>query len=53
MSARQAASLIGDGMVVGASGFTRSGDSKAVLAALAEKIAPAIRQQGARLLEKK
>ncbi|OJV21756.1 MAG: propionyl-CoA--succinate CoA transferase [Dyadobacter sp. 50-39] len=37
MSARQAAALIHDGMVVGASGFTRSGDSKAVLAALAEK----------------
>ncbi|GGN07035.1 hypothetical protein GCM10010967_48070 [Dyadobacter beijingensis] len=37
MSARQAAALIGDGMVVGASGFARSGDSKAVLAALAEK----------------
>ncbi len=35
MSAPQAASLIEDGMVVGASGFTRSGDSKAVLAALA------------------
>lgn len=38
MSARQAAALIGDGMVVGASGFMRSGDSKAVLAALAEKV---------------
>lgn len=37
MSARQAAALIDDGMVVGASGFTRSGDSKEVLAALAEK----------------
>ncbi|MGN7884294.1 succinate CoA transferase [Dyadobacter sp. 22481] len=37
MPARQAAALIGDGMVIGASGFTRSGDSKAVLAALAEK----------------
>lgn len=37
MSASQAATLIYDGMVVGASGFTRSGDSKAVLAALAEK----------------
>lgn len=37
MSATQAASLIVDGMVVGASGFTRSGDSKAVLAAFAEK----------------
>lgn len=36
-SAQQAASLIEDGMVIGASGFTRSGDSKAVLAALAEK----------------
>ncbi|SDF57119.1 acetyl-CoA hydrolase [Dyadobacter soli] len=37
MSSSQAAELIHDGMVVGASGFTRSGDSKAVLAALAEK----------------
>ncbi len=37
MPAGQAASLIQDGMVVGASGFTRSGDSKAVLAAFAEK----------------
>lgn len=35
--AEQAASLISDGMVIGASGFTRSGDSKAVLAALAVK----------------
>ena len=37
MPAGQAASLIHDGMVVGASGFTRSGDSKAVLAAFAQK----------------
>jgi len=32
-----AVNLIKDGMVVGSSGFTKAGDSKAVLAALAEK----------------
>nr|WP_295922805.1 succinate CoA transferase [uncultured Dyadobacter sp.] len=37
MSAQQAAGIIQDGMVVASSGFTRSGDSKAVLAALAER----------------
>lgn len=37
MSPSEAAALIHDGMVVGTSGFTRSGDSKAVLAALAQK----------------
>lgn len=36
MSARSAAAFIEDGMTVAASGFTRSGDSKAVLAAFAE-----------------
>ncbi|WP_143828944.1 succinate CoA transferase [Dyadobacter fermentans] len=36
MPAREAAALIRDGMVIGASGFTRSGDSKAVLPALAQ-----------------
>lgn len=37
MTAEAAAEIIKDGMVVGASGFTKSGDSKAVLPALAEK----------------
>ncbi|MCF0069308.1 succinate CoA transferase [Dyadobacter sp. CY261] len=37
MSASQAALLIRDGMVVASSGFTRSGDSKEVLPALAER----------------
>jgi acetyl-CoA hydrolase/succinyl-CoA:acetate CoA-transferase len=37
MPAHQAAAFIHDGMVVGASGFTRSGDSKAVLVAFAKK----------------
>lgn len=37
MTAEQAASLIEDKMVVGASGFTKAGDSKAVLPALAER----------------
>lgn len=32
-----AADIITDGMVIGASGFTKAGDSKAVLAALAER----------------
>ena len=36
MTAQEAASLIKDGMVVGSSGFTKAGDSKEVLAALAE-----------------
>lgn len=37
MSAEEAASLIKDGMVVGASGFTRGGDTKVVLKALAKR----------------
>lgn len=37
MTAEQAASFIEDGMVVGSSGFTKAGDSKAVLPALAER----------------
>ncbi len=37
MSAEAAAQIITDGMVVGSSGFTKAGDSKAVLAALAER----------------
>lgn len=37
MTAEKAASLIQDGMSVGSSGFTKAGDSKAVLAALAKK----------------
>lgn len=37
MSAEEAAKLIKDGMVVGSSGFTKAGDSKAVLPALAER----------------
>ncbi len=37
MSAEQAVAFIKDGMVVGASGFTKAGDSKAVLPALAKK----------------
>ena len=36
-TAEEAAKLFEDGMVVGASGFTKAGDSKAVLAALAER----------------
>ncbi|UYQ95362.1 succinate CoA transferase [Chitinophaga horti] len=39
MDAAQAAALFTNGMVVGASGFTKSGDSKAVLAALADRAA--------------
>lgn len=39
MSAKQAASFIEEGMVVASSGFTKSGDSKAVLNALAERAA--------------
>ncbi|HMR18963.1 MAG TPA: propionyl-CoA--succinate CoA transferase, partial [Sphingobacterium sp.] len=37
MTAEQAAQLFEDGMVVGSSGFTKAGDSKAVLPALAER----------------
>ena len=37
MTAEQAAALIEDGMVVGSSGFTKAGDSKVVLPALAER----------------
>lgn len=37
ISARDAAAIIGDGMRVGTSGFTRAGDPKAVLLALAER----------------
>ncbi|AFY01027.1 acetyl-CoA hydrolase/transferase family protein [Bdellovibrio bacteriovorus] len=37
ISAEQAAELIKDGMVVGASGFTKAGDAKATLKALVEK----------------
>lgn len=37
MTAQEAAKLIQDGMVVGSSGFTKAGDSKAVLPALAER----------------
>ncbi|MGN0001930.1 MAG: acetyl-CoA hydrolase/transferase family protein [Sphingobacterium composti] len=37
MSADAAAQLIQDGMVVGSSGFTKAGDSKVVLPALAER----------------
>ncbi len=37
MSAEEAALFIKDGMVVGSSGFTKAGDSKAVLPALAER----------------
>ncbi|WP_413578382.1 acetyl-CoA hydrolase/transferase family protein [Bdellovibrio sp. HCB290] len=37
ISADQAAALIKDGMVVGASGFTKAGDAKATLMALAER----------------
>ncbi len=36
-TAEIAAGIITDGMVIGASGFTKAGDSKAVLAALAER----------------
>lgn len=37
MTAEAAAEFITDGMVVGASGFTKAGDSKAVLSALVDK----------------
>ena len=37
MTAQEAAALFVDGMVVGSSGFTKAGDSKAVLPALAER----------------
>ncbi len=37
MSAEEAAQFIQDGMIVGASGFTRAGDPKAVTLALAER----------------
>ena len=37
MSAQEAAKLIENGMVVGSSGFTKAGDSKVVLPALAER----------------
>jgi len=37
MTAEEAAQLIQDGMVVGSSGFTKAGDSKVVLPALAER----------------
>ena len=37
MSAKEAASLIQDGMVVGMSGFTKAGDAKAIPTALAER----------------
>jgi succinyl-CoA:acetate CoA-transferase len=37
MTAEEAAQLIKDGMVVGSSGFTKAGDSKVVLPALAER----------------
>jgi len=37
VTAEEAAKLFEDGMVVGASGFTKAGDSKAVLPALAER----------------
>ncbi len=37
MSAHEAAQLIGDGMTVGMSGFTRAGDAKALPFALAER----------------
>lgn len=37
MTAEAAAEIIQDGMVVGSSGFTKAGDSKAVLPALAKK----------------
>ncbi len=36
-TAEQGASLIKDGMVIGSSGFTKAGDSKAVLKALADR----------------
>lgn len=36
-TAEQAANLIQDGMVIGSSGFTKAGDSKAVLKALADR----------------
>ncbi|WP_374833232.1 acetyl-CoA hydrolase/transferase family protein [Paenochrobactrum pullorum] len=36
VSAREAASLIKDGMIIGMSGFTRAGDAKAVPVAMAE-----------------
>lgn len=37
MDAKSAAAFIQDQMVVGASGFTKAGDSKAVLPALADR----------------
>ena len=37
MSAQEAAQFFEDDMVVGSSGFTKAGDSKVVLAALAER----------------
>lgn len=37
MDAEKAADFIKDGMIVGASGFTRAGDPKAVTLALAER----------------
>ena len=37
MTAQEAAVLIKDGMIVGSSGFTRGGDTKVVLKALAER----------------
>jgi acetyl-CoA hydrolase/succinyl-CoA:acetate CoA-transferase len=37
ITAEDAALLFEDGMVVGSSGFTKAGDSKAVLPALAER----------------
>lgn len=36
-TAEDAVNIIKDGMVVGSSGFTKAGDSKAVLAALAKR----------------
>ncbi len=38
MSAKEAATLIKDGMTIGISGFTRAGDAKAVPMALAERV---------------
>jgi len=37
ITAEEAAQFFTDGMLVGSSGFTRAGDSKAVLKALAER----------------
>ncbi|MDF2799872.1 MAG: cat, partial [Devosia sp.] len=39
VTAREAADRIGDGMLVGMSGFTRAGDAKAVPLAMAERAA--------------